>query len=875
MRISSLKVNDVTNPMGYMIGYPVLSWQVDQAEGKYQLAARIQISKDESFTDIVFDSQKRVDINSLAYQVRIDLDSKTRYYWRVEVWDELGFSDISETAWFETGKESEPWEAKWITPAKSKEHPYIAKEIYIPGPIKTARIYVSGLGVYEVEINGKKAGTEYLAPFYNEYHDWVQYQTIDVTELLLEGNNVVGAMLGNGWYKGRFGFIDGMKELYGDKFAFICELEVILENGEFLKWATDDSWLSHPSPILESSIYDGEIYDATKEVENWSSPNGNRSDFLNVELIEPTWGALCERLSPPVEIVKKIKPISLIKTPLGENVIDFGQVLTGWIEFKCDLPLGHEVHIQHGELLQDGNFYNENLRTAKAEYRYVSSGKVRNVRPHFTFYGFRYAKIEGFEEVNLDDFIACVVSSRLDHLGSIKTSNEQVNQLFSNALWSQIGNFLDIPTDCPQRDERMGWTGDAQVFAATASYNMHTPAFYEKYLFDMLINQKKRSGSVPHVIPDILNRISKITGNEETNHGSCVWADAATVIPWVQYIFFGNKLSLNKHYPSMKMWVDYIKTIDEKYCDGKRLWKHGFHFADWLALDNPDKSSSFGGTDPYYVASSYYYYSAKLTAKAAKVLELESDYEYYTGLSNEIKTALQLEYFPEGQLTENTQTAIVLALFMEFVPEGYKNDLIDKLKSKLDSNNVHLTTGFAGTPHLCPTLSDHGLNDYAYTLLLNEDLPSWLYEVSMGATTIWERWNSVLPNGYVSDTGMNSMNHYAYGTIVEWMYKYMCGLQPSENHPGFKHAIIKPHVDRRIEWVESHYCSAAGLYQSSWYWEEHQTTYKVTIPFNARANFILLENGNEVYINGEESRELAELSEILLDPGSYEIVVKK
>lgn len=877
MKVIDLKVNHIANPLGYKIENPTFTWKVDDAKGKYQVAAQIQVSKDVEFKDIVFKSLKSEEISSLGYMAELDLESCTRYYWKVQVWDDTGEHGSSDIAWFETGKVDEAWVGKWITtPFQKSVHPYINKDFHIPGKIKSARAYISGLGVYELEVNGVKVGNEYLAPFYNDYSEWVQYQTYDITELLVEGDNVVGGLLGNGWYKGRFGFVDKLAELYGEKFAFICELDITLENEKRLVFGTDESWLCHPSPIIDSSIYDGEIYDANKEVEGWSTINCDTSEFKNAKLITPTWGALQERLSPPLIITERIKPVELITTPAGEMVLDFGQVLTGWIEFKCNLHKGAKVFIQHGELLQEDNFYNENLRTAKAEYTYISKGEPAYVRPHFTFYGFRYAKIEGIENIQLDDFIACVIHSELDFLGKINTSNEKINRLFENALWSQRGNFLDVPTDCPQRDERMGWTGDAQVFAATASFNMYTPAFYDKFLYDMYFKQKNLGGSVPHVIPDILDRIMNMVNNEESKeHGSCAWGDAATIIPWVQYLFFGDKGLLKKQFKNMTAWVDYIKSIDEEYCEGRRLWEHGFHFADWLALDNPDKTSSFGGTKPYYVASAYYYYSSKLTAKAAEVLGKEEEKEYYSKLSKEVKKAIQRKYFPEGDITENTQTAMALALYMDFVPEEHKTKLVTKLKDKLESNNIHLDTGFVGTPYLCPALSDNGLSEYAYTLLLNEDFPSWIYEVNMGATTIWERWNSVLPDGNVSDTGMNSMNHYAYGSIVEWMYRYMCGINPTEASPGFKEAVIKPITDNRFSWIESEYLSAAGLYKSSWKREGNKTVYQITVPFDAKAKFILAKKGNEakVMVNGEESEELMEKLEIVLYAGEYEIVV--
>ncbi|HHV12514.1 MAG TPA: family 78 glycoside hydrolase catalytic domain [Clostridiales bacterium] len=874
MKITHLMTNHLINPLGFLINEPTFSWITSETTGKYQKAARIQVALDDLFKTIVHDSGISDEISSLGYTARISLSPCTRYYWRVMVWADNEEAAISEPAWFETGKGEQPWKAEWITAPFGKEvHPFLCKEFQLPGKVKAARAYVTGLGLYELEINGQRVGDEYLAPFCNDYARWLQYQTYDITEYLREGKNGVGAILGNGWYKGRFGFHEHLAELFGEEFAFLCELDITLEDDTRIYVATDESWLCHPSAVVNSNIYDGEEYDANRELPDWFADGWDTSGFVNAQPASPNCGPMMERLSPPVKITKRCSPVQLLHTPAGEQVIDFGQVMTGWVEFRCYLPKGSKVTIQFGELLQEGNFYNENLRTAKQEFIYISDGEEKTVRPHFTFYGFRYAKITGMEKVDLKDFTACVIHSDLERAGRIKTSNDKVNRLFENALWSQMGNFVDVPTDCPQRDERMGWTGDAQVFAATASFNMYTPSFYSKFLYDMLLEQRVRGGAVPHVVPDVLQiTIDRIGQGEDKQYGSCAWGDAATVIPWTLYLFYGDKTLLESQFENMTGWVDFIKRQDDTCNGGRRLWENGFHYADWLALDNPDKSSSFGGTDQYYVASAYYYYSAILTAKAAKVLGKEKEAQYYNNLADEVKKAIRGKYFKDGKLLEDTQTALVMALYMDFAPSELKPGLVSALKKKLEDNKIHLNTGFVGTPYLCPVLSQNGLEDYAYTLLLNEDYPSWLYEINMGATTIWERWNSVLPNGLVSDTGMNSMNHYAYGSIVEWMYRYMCGLNPVEEAPGFKKVTLKPQFDSRFDWVEGEYLSAAGLYRCSWKREGNEVGYHIEIPFDAQAELLLPGKNSCIIINNQ----ITDLQgqPIYLEPGHYEIIVQ-
>lgn len=877
MRVGHLRTNHLTDPLGFWMGKPEVSWVVEESSGKKQAAARIEVSLEENFENLVYDSGKREEISSLGFTLDLECAPRTRYYWRVTVWADNGDTGTSSPAWFETGKMEEKWEAKWIQAPFDKEvHPLFQKNFHIPGKIKEARAYVTGLGLYEIYFNGQKAGEEYLAPFYNDYNLWIQYQTYDITALLSEGDNAVGAMLGNGWYKGRFGFVEGMKELYGDRMQLLAEIRITLEDGTEMVVGTDEGWSCHPSPVLESSIYDGEVYDARKETAGFATTACDLSDFVMVLPADVPKGRLMERQSPPLTKQEKLVPV-LIHTPAGEQVLDFGQVMTGWMEFDCDLPEGREILLQCGELLQYDNFYNENLRTAKEELRFISNGKKAHVRPHFTFYGFRYIKVTGLDEVCPEDFAGYVIHSDLERIGKVETSNEKVNKLFCNALWGQKGNFVDVPTDCPQRDERMGWTGDAQAFAATACFNMYTPAFYSKYLYDMLLEQREQEGSVPHVVPDILGQIRTIMGKpEEMQNGSCAWGDAATVIPWTLYLFYGDKSLLESQYENMKRWTDFIKEQDETKCGGRRLWTCGFHFADWLALDNLDRESSFGGTDCYYVASAYYYYSATMTAKAARVLGYGEDALYYEQLAGEIKEAIRKEYFTEnGRIAVDTQTAMVVALYMGFVPEEHRERLTADLKKKLEDNKLHLNTGFVGTCYLCPTLSANGLKEYAYTLLLNEDFPSWLYEVNMGATTVWERWNSVLPNGLVSDTGMNSMNHYAYGAIVEWMYRYMAGINPVEEAPGFKKAVLRPQTDRRFEWVDGVYESAAGTYRCGWKQEGDSVICQVEVPFDAEAEFIPEAGLKEYRVNGIEPDAWAKDGKILLTSGKYEITAKR
>ncbi len=852
MEVTKLRTNHIINPIGYSLDGLSLSWVTKNSTGKMQKAAQVQVSLEETFDHILYDSGKVAASNSIDFPLSLALSPRTRYWWRVQVWADNGDTAQSEAAYFETGKLGETWKGMWIAPSMAcTSHPYMRKGFVLPSEkrIRQARAYVCGVGLYEFYLNGEKVGNEFLTPYYNDYDFWLQYQTYDITPYLREGENTAGAMLGKGWYMGRFGF-SPENVPFGDQFALLCEIVMETEDDETIVIPTDLSWECALGPVVSSGIYDGEVYDSRLEIEGWS--NGAKNGiWSSVQPCSLRYDKLSERWSIPVSKQEKIKPVEVIHTPAGETVLDFGQNLTGWMEADVDLPKGESLTLQCGEILQKGNFYRGNLRSAQEEYTYISNGEKAHIRPHFTFYGFRYLNVKIQGEVNLEDFTAWVLHSDLPRTGEILTANPKINQLFHNALWGQKGNFLDVPTDCPQRDERMGWTGDAQIFCGTACYNMYTPAFFSKYLHDMLFEQRYFGGAVPHVVPQMMrNQKSIMLGKDASCVASCAWGDAAAVIPWTIYLHYGNKKALCRQFQNMCGWVDYIKNQDEKD-GGTRLWRTGFHFADWLALDNPDKSSRFGGTDNAYIASAYYMYSAELTAKAAQVLGEKALYKKYHALAEEVKTAIQKEYFTaSGRIAIQTQTAMVVALFMGIVPKEHRLKIVKALREKLEANNLHLDTGFVGTPYLCRALSDNGANDYAYTLLLNEDYPSWLYEVNMGATTVWERWNSVLPDGSISDTGMNSLNHYAYGSIVEWMYRNMCGLRPCEDGPGFSKTVIMPQPDIRIPWTKCRYDSASGEYQINWEYQEDGWNLEIEVPFNASALVVLPWDG-KYNINGK------------------------
>ena len=885
MRIFAMKTNHIRSPLGFALSPVTFSWKVDQSMSGASESSRIEVADDEHFAHMLHDSGFVSGISGIAYTpAKLKLKPRTRYWWRVSVRGDMGDEAVSDAAWFETGKIGEAWSASWIVPPFEKHiHPLFRKSFVLAGEIISARVYACGLGVYELSVNGLKAGAEHLAPGLHSCSDWLQVQTYDVTGLLKPGENVIGAMLGNGWAKGRFGPSD-MAEIFCGEFGFIAELHLAYKNGDTKIVTTGEDWFCSPSPVLGSSIYDGEVYDATMEQPGWDeagfeapsaagSGSGVGSPRWEKAVVsrdfQSRWGLgpLRDRLSLPVKAMEELAPVALIRTPAGEDVLDMGQNMAGHVRFRCRAPKGAKLSLYFGEILQDGNFYRDNLRGAKAEYHYISSGRQTDVRPLFTFYGFRYVKLEGFESIDINDFKGVALYSEMELTGNIETSDDNVNRLFKNVLWGQKGNFLDVPTDCPQRDERLGWTGDAQIFCETAAWNMDVYAFFTKYLRDMSYGQSALGGAVPHVVPDIYPRRS----GKSMGWAACGWADAATVIPWTLYEMYGDKNILRVFFPVMRDWVDWIRAEDER-SGGRRLWTTGFHFGDWLAMDAPVPGGAFGATDVDFLASAYYFASATHTANAAEALGDAASANRYNMLAAEVRSAIRREFFTRsGRIAVKTQTAMAIALHFYLYPEGARERLVESLKLQLVSDGMKLKTGFLGTPVICDALTAYDAHSYALRLFMNEEMPGWLYPVKMGATTIWERWDSVLPDGRVSDTGMNSLNHYSFGCIAGWMYRNLCGIVPAA--PGFERVRLAPRPCRQLDYARASFDSPFGMVTCGWRrLEGGKIEVECDIPFGVKARLDLpgadLDEIRGVFAGAEES---GKAIVVYLKAGSYRV----
>lgn len=702
----------------------------------------------------------------------------------------------------------------FITPAKPLACPKLWKD-FSAQPIQRAELTITGLGLYRAYLNGKRVGRDYLTPGFNDYDAYLRAQTYDVTDLMQEENRLE-VLLGNGWYKGRLGFDGGKSNRWGDRYLLAARLDITLKNDETQTIETDESWLAARSPIVDGGIYDGEIRDDTREA-------GEPVPCVmadNQYQVEP-------QFSPCIR-VKEERKGKLIVTPAGEQVLDFGQNMAGVIRFMSRLPKGKTLRIQTGEVLQNGNFYRDNLRTAKSEFVYISDGMEKAVEPLFTFYGFRYAKIEGVEHVNPDDFTALCLSSDLRETLTVSTSHEKLNRLMQNSLWGQRSNFLDVPTDCPQRDERLGWTADTQVFVNTACYQMDCKDFYRKYMRDLRADQQLYyQGDIPAYSPSLKG---------EAIHGGAVWADAGAIIPWNVYMNYGDKELLAESYPMMRSYAETLIAADEK-AGGMHIVFHSFTFGDWLAQDGMGAQSLKGGTDDAFIQGVYYLNSIELTAKAAKELGETADAERYEALAESIRAALMDEYVsPNGNLTVDTQTGYVLAL--RYGVYRNKEKLLRGFRRRLERDFYRITCGFTGAPLMLPVLLDNGMTDIAYRMLLTEEFPGWLYAVNLGATTIWERWNSLEADGSISGTGMNSLNHYAYGSVCEAIYSRIMGLQNTA--PGWKKALIAPKIDGRLRHTSIAYDSPAGTWEVKWRIEDSgEVVLEIVVPEGASAHVVL------------------------------------
>jgi alpha-L-rhamnosidase len=790
----------------------------------------------------LWDSGKRDSSQSIQHIYRGQpLHSSQRVWWKVVLWDQQGELSVShEFGWWEMGLLShDDWHGQWITsppiqtrseleaPVEPEMLPglYLRTTFLLRQHPRQVRLYATAKGVYEVHINGHKVGNALLSPGWTDYRKRIQYQSYDITSLLHTGENAVGAILGTGWYCGHAGFqFNGQKKNahYGSQPALLLQMRVDYEDGSVEWIGTDQSWKANTGPIVFSDLLHGETYDARAELPGWDETGFSDGDWHTVQEQEESGSFhLVADLAQPVCLTETIMPQAISTSPSGASIVDFGQNMVGWVRLQVQGTAGTRVQLRFGEMLTpEGNLYTANLRGARQCDTYILKGyDVETFEPHFTFHGFRYVEVAGYPgTLSLQALTGCVIHSDLSVTGSFTCSHPLVNQLQHNITWGQRSNFISIPTDCPQRDERLGWLGDGHIFLRTATYNRDVSAFFRKWMYD-IIDAQSEQGAFSDVAP----RLSDLAD------GAPGWGDAGIIVPWTLYQVYGDLSLLEEHYEAMKRWIDYVHRANPEL-----LWKNQRHndFGDWLSIA--------ADTSKDVLATAYFAYDALLFSKIAHVLSRTRDEEIYHELYERIAQAFCAAFVDEqGHVQGETQTGYVLALHMQLLPQKQRAQAAAHLVAAIKQAGGHLSTGFVGVSYLCPVLTEAGYADVAYQLLTQESYPSWGYTIGQGATTIWERWDGWTEEHGFQDPGMNSFNHYSLGSVGQWLYQYVAGIDVSEEEPAYRHSVIRPHPGGGLTHARADYASMYGTIVSEWQSDEKGTWFAITIPANTTATVVL------------------------------------
>ncbi|MGH3148487.1 MAG: family 78 glycoside hydrolase catalytic domain [Rubrobacter sp.] len=893
IRPVGLKCEYRVDPLGIGETAPRLSWALEsEGRGQAQSAYRVLVAASEEYLeaerDLLWDSG-RVESGrtvGIVYEGET-LRSGSRSAWRVRVWDGAGdASPFSETARFGVGLlERSDWTGAWISPGKGPHQdmeppsgeeyddvgnglapcPYLRKEFGLEKPVRSARLYATARGVYELYVNGVRVGQDVLAPGWTDYEKRIQYQTYDVTGLLARGQNALGGILGDGWFAGFVGFDPKRRGAhYGVSPQLLVQLNVEYEDDSAQSIASDGSWMGTTGPILFSDLLVGESYDARREMPGWSEPGFDDSGWYRVKA-EPVGSArLVAQPDEGVRVTGEVRAESITEPESGVYVFDLGQNMVGWARLKVRGEAGTAVRLRFAEALNpDGTIYTQNLRSARQADTYVLKGEGEEIyEPRFTFHGFHYVEVTGYPgESQLDAVAGCVVHSATPPSGTFECSSPMVSKLQENIVWGQRGNFLSIPTDCPQRDERLGWTGDAQVFARTASFNMDVAAFFEKWMVDVEDAQSPE-GAFPDVAP-----LLRGSGLINLSRGAPAWGDAGVIVPWTIYRTYADTRIVERHYDAMVRWMEYLRGANP---DLLRKNKLGNNYGDWL-------SPKGDHTPKDLLATAYWAYDAHLMAEMAEAIGRREDAASYEELCGRIKAAFNGAYVAsDGRVEGDTQTCYLLALHMDLLPEGLKTAAAEHLVRAVGREDWHLSTGFAGVGYLCPVLTEAGYPDVAYRLLFNDTFPSWGYTIKNGATAIWERWDGWTEHNGFQSPNMNSFNHYSLGSVGEWLYRYVAGIDLDPRVPGYGRIVIHPRPGGGLTHAKAEYDSVRGRISSAWNIEGDRLGLEVTIPPNTTATVhVPAADGAEVTEGGRPVEEAegvellrADTEEVVLSVGS-------
>lgn len=872
-RITDMQCESQVNPLGIDREKPLLQWKIsDDRRGAAQTAYQVLVASSPD--------KLRADTGDLWDSGMVETDqsvhveyggspvaSETACYWKVRVWDQDGKpTPWSAMATWETGLlNPDDWRASWISgePENPVRSVYLRKDFEVAGSrIQSARLYVTGLGSYVFYVNGSRVGDDLLTPGWTDFPKRLEYQVYDVTDLLVEGANAAGAILGSMWWSGGLGWMGGTSYSKGP-LKLLAQLKIKYDDQTEETIASDTTWRWHESPVVYDHIYHGETYDANLELPGWNEPGFEDSAWAMTVPAEYE-GSLVGPRFPPLREQMQLTAVNLAEPSPREYVYDLGQNMVGWIQFMVNAPQGDTISLRLAELLHDdGTVAQENLRSARVTDKIISNGEPLVWEPKFTYHGFRYVQVSGLKEKPAQtDLIGKVIHTDQPFIGKLETSNELINKINKNITWGQRGNFFTAPTDCPQRDERLGWMGDAQIFAPTANFNMHLDRFWTKWMFDIFDGQDP-AGWVHDVSPAIV-----VEGPSKPG-----WGDACVVIPWMTYRYYGNTRIIEENFEGMKKWVDYMHTKSDNLIYVWDEAKNGWHgYGDWIAVE-PTPSAPIG--------TAYFCYTAQLLSKMAEIIGRTEDAARYARLSEQIAEAYHAKYWDKELLNYpgGTQTASLLPLAFGITPENDRQKVVMNLVENVKEKNVHPTTGFLGTGYILPMLSGNGYHELAYRMINQTTYPSWGYMVEKGATSIWELWNSDTER----PEGMNSRNHFALGCVGEWMWNTLAGINISDEAPGFRKVIIQPEPVGDLKWVKAEYESNYGKIAVEWKREETAFFMNVRIPANSTAKIIfpelkagavITENGKKVSASSIPGIKQEDDGSLTVLAGSYSFAVQ-
>ncbi|MDP2883785.1 MAG: glycoside hydrolase family 78 protein [Ignavibacteria bacterium] len=830
VKVTGLRCEYRTDPLSVDAEKPRLSWIIESKErGVTQTAYELLVSSSMELLDQdkgdLWESGKISSDQSIqiVYEGQ-PLRARTTCYWKVRTWDNHGHtSAYSKPSTWRMGLLSRSdWKAQWIglngdTSRDLRPSPYVRKEFSLNKPIHRAQVYLTARGMFIASVNGRRIGNDVLSPEWTDYRKRIQYITYDVTNRVKEGKNCLGVTIGDGWYRGYVGF-GKLPNNYGDQTSALVQLHLEFADGTEQIICSDTSWKGAFGPLSYSDLLMGERYDARLEAKGWNTPGFNDSQWQSVQVMPETQAQLVALPTEPVRVTHILKPKKVTEPKKGTYVFDLGQNIAGFCLLKVRGPGGTEVTLRHAEVLNpDGSIYTENLRRAKATDVYILEGGREEVfEPQFTFHGFRYVEVTGYPGKPLLDAIrGCVVSTDLPSAGTFTCSDRTVNQLQSNILWSQRGNFISVPTDCPQRDERLGWMGDAQIFVRTAAFNMDVSSFMTKWMSDVEDAQAP-DGAFMDTSPFI---------DKNGTFGAPGWGDAGIIVPWNVYRCYGDTRIIDRHYDAMTRWMRYLAEANPDFLRKNRL---NNNYGDWLSIN--------AETPKDLLATAFWAYDAKLMSDMARAIGRTAHHQSFLALFDSVKSAFQRAYVSaDGHLLGETQTGYVLALAFDLMPDSLRACAAQLLADDIKKRNGHLSTGFIGVKYLNPVLSENGYLDVAYQLLFNKTFPSWGYPIQNGATTIWERWDGWTKEKGFQDAGMNSFNHYSMGSVGEWLYRCVGGIDLDPDAVAYKKIVIRPRPNRGLKFANTEFFSIHGLIKTNWRQESGKFKLDVIIPPNTTA----------------------------------------